>query len=74
MGKKKRMENNRDMADEKGCWWKGKFIPVGWGLYCKSSDNPSFIRGALPNISRAIKAEMHDAAVCVEYETDEDTT
>lgn len=61
------------MADERGCWWKGKFIPVGAGLYCESSNNPSFIRGGLPNISRAIKAERHDATVCVEYETDEET-
>ena len=62
------------MADERGVWYKGKFIPVGGGLYCQSSNNPSFIRGALPGISRAIKAEMHDAAVCVEYETDEERT
>ena len=36
------------------------------------SDNPSFRSGAqgLPNLSRAIKAEMHDAAVVVEYETE----
>lgn len=43
------------------------------GLYCFTSDNPSFRHGlkGLPNISRAVKAEMHDAAVCVEYETDD---
>lgn len=58
--------------NEKGCWYKGKFIPAWGGLYCDSSDNPSFIRGALLGLSRAIKAEMHDAAVCVEYETEEE--
>lgn len=30
------------------------------------SNNPSFIRGALPEMSRALKAEMNDASVCVE--------
>lgn len=60
--------------DEKGCWYKGKFIPVGGGLYCDSSNNPSFIRGALPGLSRAIKAEMHDAAVCVECDVEDENT
>ena len=36
------------------------------------SNNPSFIRGGLPGLSRAIKAEMHDAAVCVEYDDGKD--
>ena len=35
------------------------------------SNNPSFARAGLPGISRTIKAEMHDAAVVVEYETNE---
>lgn len=39
------------------------------GLYTDTSDG--FFRGTLPDISRTIKAEMHDAAVCVEYETEE---
>lgn len=44
---------------------------TGGGLYCDMSNNPSFARAGLPGISRTIKAEMHDAAVVVEYETDE---
>lgn len=56
---------------EKGVWFKGKFIPVWSGLYCGSSNNPNFIRGSLPNVSRAIKAGLADAAVCVEYETED---
>lgn len=55
-----------------GCWFKGKFIPVWGGLYSQSSNNPSFIRGALPGLSRALKAEMNDASVCVEQLNDND--
>lgn len=61
---------------KKGLMFKGQFVPVwGGGLYCEISNNPSFKSGAkgLPGLSRAIKAEMHDAAVCVEYETEERT-
>ena len=43
----------------------------GGGLYSDMSNNPSFIRGGLEDVSRTIKAAMHDAAVCVEYETGE---
>lgn len=56
---------------KEGTTYKGKFIPVWSGLYCETSNNPSFIRGGLPGLSRAIKAEQHDAAVCVEYDQDE---
>ena len=56
----------------KGVYFKGAFWPLyGGGGYCSISNNPSFLRGGLPDVSRAIKAEMHDAAVCVEYETEE---
>lgn len=33
------------------------------------SNNPSFIRGGLENVSRALKAEMHDAGVVTEETT-----
>lgn len=58
---------------KKGLMFKGKFCPVWGGLYSDVSNNPSFLSGAkgLPGLSRAIKAEMHDAAVVVEYETEE---
>jgi len=46
--------------------YKGIFIPVWSGFYSGASDNPSFQRGGLRGLSRAIKAEKHDAAVCVE--------
>lgn len=57
---------------KEGCWFKGKFIPVWGGLYSQSSNNPSFIRGALPGLSRALKAEMNDASVCVEQLNDKE--
>lgn len=58
---------------KKGLWFKGEFCPVWGGLYCEVSNNPSFRSGArgIPNLSRAIKAEMHDAAVVVEEDDDE---
>ena len=58
---------------KKGVIYKGMFFPLwgGGGLYCDMSNNPSFARAGLPGISRTIKAEMHDAAVVVEYETEE---
>jgi len=54
---------------EAGCWFKGKFIPVGGGVYLSTTE--SFFRGALDGISRALKAEVNDAGVCVIYD-DED--
>ena len=51
-----------------GIWYKGKFCPLWGGLYAESSNNPSFVRGGLANVSRALKAEQHDAAVVVLYE------
>lgn len=53
---------------KKGLMFKGKFCPVWGGLYCATGDNPSFHHGGIEGLSRAIKAEMHDAAVVVEYE------
>lgn len=53
---------------EIGVWYKGKFCPLWSGLYTESSNNPSFVRGSLPNLSRALKAEQHDAGVVVWYE------
>ena len=58
---------------KKGVIYKGMFFPLWGGLYSDFSNNPSFQRAGLPGISRAIKAEMHDAAVVVEYETEERT-
>ena len=55
-----------------GVYYKGAFCPLWGGLYADMSNNPSFIRGGLVDVSRAIKAEMHDAAVVVEYENGED--
>lgn len=48
---------------EKGCSYKGKFIPVWWGLYDGTS--VEFFRGALPGISRTLKCD-NSASVCVE--------
>ena len=48
------------------------FSLYGGGLYSDMSNNPSFLRGGLDGLSRAIKAEMHDAAVVVEYDTEAD--
>lgn len=62
----------RPETTKEGCLFKGKFIPVWGGLYSQSSNNPSFIRGALPGLSRALKAEMNDASVCVEQLNEKD--
>ena len=51
-----------------GIIFKGKFCPFWGGLYAGSSDNPSFMRGGLADVSRALKAELYDAAVVVLYE------
>lgn len=59
--------------DTQGCWLKGKFIPVWGGVYTESSCNESFIRGALPGLSRTIKATQHDAGVCVEFYEEDNT-
>lgn len=37
-----------------------------------TSNNPSFVHGGIKDLSRAIKAEMHDAAVVVEYDTEDE--
>jgi len=57
---------------KRGVIYKGVFFPLWGGLYSDMSNNPSFIRGGLEGISRAIKAEMHDAAVVVEYDEGND--
>lgn len=55
----------------KGVIYRGMFFPLWGGLYTDFSSNPSFRRAGLENVSRAIKAEMHDAGVVVEYEEPE---
>jgi len=51
-----------------GIVFKGKWCPIWGGLYAGSSDNPSFMRGGLKDVSRALKSELHDSAVVVLYE------
>lgn len=51
-----------------GIYYKGKFCPLWGGVYAESSNNPSFVRGGLADVSRALKAAQHDAAVVVIYE------
>ena len=46
------------------------FFPAWCGLYTQMSNNPSFIRGGLDNISRTIKAEMADAGTVTEEDKD----
>ena len=50
-----------------GCWFKGRFIPNGGGVYLGTT--AEFFRGPLEGISRALKAEVNDAGVCVEQLT-----
>ena len=59
------------MSRKEGILYKGKFCPVWGGLYCANSEG-AFARGGLDGLSRAIKAEMHDAAVVVEYDTEDE--
>ena len=47
--------------------FKGKFCEV-WGVYLGTTGQ--FARGTLPDVSRTLKANMHDAGVVVEYEED----
>lgn len=49
-----------------GILYKGKFCELWGGLYTDTSKD--FTRGTLKDISRTIKAEMHDAGVVVLYE------
>lgn len=53
---------------EIGVWLKGEFCPLWSGVYTQMSNNPSFIRGGLPGLSRAIKVVVQDAGVVVWYE------
>lgn len=53
-----------------GVWYKGRFCPVWGGIYCRNRED--FFRGGLEDISRAIKANMQDAAVVVEYDDGND--
>ena len=55
-----------------GVIYKGMYFPPYCGLYSDMSNNPSFQRAGLPGVSRALKAEMHDAAVVVEYDDGND--
>lgn len=48
--------------------FKGMPFMAGDGLYSDMSNNESFRRGGLHHLSRAVKAEMHDAAVCIIHE------
>lgn len=52
---------------KKGVMFKGRFCPVGGGLY--TTTTKEFFRGALPGLSRTLKCD-DSAAVVVEYETD----
>lgn len=60
-------ENNNFLVEQisEGIEYKGKIINDGDGLYLSTTD--SFFRGGLPGISRTIKANVHDAGVCVGY-------
>lgn len=49
-----------------GLIYKGSFCPLWGGLYVANSGE--FDHGAIPNVSRTIKAQKHDAAVVVLYE------
>lgn len=42
----------------------GECVNIG-GVYC--GDSPAFNRGALPDVSRGIKAGISDAGVMYEY-------
>ena len=55
------------MKEKKGVMFKGKFCEV-WGVYLGTTGQ--FARGTLPDVSRTLKANMHDAGVVVEYEED----
>lgn len=56
---------------KEGCWYKGMFIPAWSGLYY--NDTPRHFRGALPGLSRTLKADgHHPACVCVEELIDND--
>ena len=51
------------MRDDCGIMFRGEWHVVWGGLYIEASKR--FLRPALPRISRAIKAEFHDAGVVV---------
>ena len=44
-------------------------VAIG-GIYCQ--DSKRFNRGILPNLSRCLKSDTHDACVVIVYETDTD--
>lgn len=56
---------------EEGIYYYGRFCPVWGGVYWNVG-NPSFYRGGLADLSRALKAEQHDASVVVEDKTNQD--
>lgn len=51
--------------DGGGVFWKGRHIKHGQGLYL--STTPGFFRGGLQDVSRTLKAESHDAGICIDY-------
>jgi len=51
------------MGRKEGVIFKGRFCPVGGGVYVEASTR--FFHGGLPNLSRCLKAEFHDAGVVV---------
>lgn len=53
----------KEKITDKGCRYKGKFIPAFWGLYWNTSKE--FFRGGLPEISRTLKCD-DGASVCIE--------
>ena len=55
---------------KKGVIFKGKFCQVWGGLYLSTTD--AFTRGTLSEISRTLKAGVHDAGVVVEYDDEQD--
>ena len=55
---------HKQMGVKETIIYKGKEIKEGDGLYTDTTD--AFFRGRLDGLSRGLKANMHDAGVCVE--------
>lgn len=55
---------HKQMGVKKTIIYKGKEIKEGDGLYTDTTD--AFFHGGLDGLSRGLKANMHDAGVCVE--------
>lgn len=56
--------------NKQGCYFKGRFVPLWGGVY--TNDSVDFNHGGLDGLSRTIKANSHDAGVCVEQTNKED--